>query len=235
MEQKDKILLLLSMQEHPENFSDEQLQQMLDGDPSLAELLTQLALTKRAFAKRDAAETRILVDKEWQKFADEYAVELEALETKSTERKQTFFKTPLFCKAAAMFIGILFIAGMTFAAIHLVRMINNPQSQTASTKPSVTVQSSTELPSSALPANTLKTDTLSPKRPIVFDDVPLEKMLSQIASCHGKEVEFRRVEARQLRFYFVWKQDEPIEDVLHRLNLFESVTIELKDNRIVVE
>jgi hypothetical protein len=48
-------------------------------------------------------------------------------------------------------------------------------------------------------------------------------------------VEFQNTDARQFRFYFVWKQDETLDVVLHRLNLFESITIELKDNKIVVE
>jgi len=33
----------------------------------------------------------------------------------------------------------------------------------------------------------------------------------------------------------VWKPNEGLEVTLHRLNLFESITIELKDNMIVVE
>jgi len=48
-------------------------------------------------------------------------------------------------------------------------------------------------------------------------------------------VEFQNTDARQLRFYFVWKQEETLEAVLHRLNLFESITVELKDNKIIIE
>ena len=60
-------------------------------------------------------------------------------------------------------------------------------------------------------------------------------MLPKIAAYYNKEVIFQNSDARQLRFYFVWKQDETLDIVLHRLNLFESITIELKDNKIVVE
>jgi len=48
-------------------------------------------------------------------------------------------------------------------------------------------------------------------------------------------VDFQNADARQLRFYFVWKQDETLDVVLHRLNLFESITVELKSDKIVVE
>lgn len=54
MEHEEKIRLLLSMQEDPNQYSDEQLHQMLADDPELAEMLDQLALTKRAFAKQEA-------------------------------------------------------------------------------------------------------------------------------------------------------------------------------------
>lgn len=60
-------------------------------------------------------------------------------------------------------------------------------------------------------------------------------MLPQIASYYNKEVDFQNVDARQFRFYFVWKQDETLGVVLHRLNLFESITVELKSDKIVVE
>ena len=39
----------------------------------------------------------------------------------------------------------------------------------------------------------------------------------------------------QLRFYFVWKPEEGLDVTLHRLNLFESITVELTDNKIVLE
>ena len=90
-------------------------------------------------------------------------------------------------------------------------------------------------PSPALSADTVKTDTTANAKPIVFDNVALDKMLPQIASYYNKEVDFQNDDARQLRFYFVWKQDETLDVVLHRLNLFESITVELKSDKIVVE
>ena len=62
MEKQDKIHLLLSMQEHPEQYTDEQLLQMLADDPELAEQLEQLALTKQTFVKHEADEEAVPVD-----------------------------------------------------------------------------------------------------------------------------------------------------------------------------
>ena len=200
-------------------------------DQLVAENQELLALTKRAFVKREVEKESVPVDEEWEKFAAEHADELEALE-KDEPRTATIKKlmgiVPY--KVAASIIGILFTAGVAFAAIHIVRMVSNPKPQAIQTEQTISAK-----PTSALPTDTVKTDTTANAKPIVFDNVALDKMLPQIASYYNKEVEFLNADARQLRFYFVWKQNETLEVVLHRLNLFESITIELKDNKIVVE
>ena len=200
-------------------------------DQLVAENQELLALTKQAFVKREVENESVPVDEEWQKFAAEHADELEALE-KDEPRTATITRLMgiLPYKVAASIIGILFTAGVAFAAIHIVRMVSNPKPQAIQTEQTISAK-----PTSALPTDTVKTDTTANAKPIVFDNVALDKMLPQIASYYNKEVEFQNADARQLRFYFVWKQDETLDVVLHRLNLFESITVELKSDKIVVE
>lgn len=202
-------------------------------DQLVAENQELLALTKQAIVKREVEKESVPVDEEWEKFAAEHAEELEALE-KDEPRTATIKKlmgiVPY--KVAASIIGILFTAGVAFAAIHIVRHfvgedVKSPTQEVRISNPSQ--------PSPALPADTVKTDTTANAKPIVFDNVALDKMLPQIASYYNKEVDFQNVDARQFRFYFVWKQDETLDVVLHRLNLFESITVELKSDKIVVE
>ncbi|MBO5171520.1 MAG: DUF4974 domain-containing protein [Prevotella sp.] len=200
-------------------------------DQLVAENQELLALTKQAFIKREVENESVPVDEEWQKFAAEHADELEALE-KDKPRTATITRLMgiLPYKVAASIIGILFTAGVAFAAIHIVRMVSNLKPQAIQTEQTISAK-----PTSALPTDTVKTDTTANAKPIVFDNVALDKMLPQIASYYNKEVEFQNADARQLRFYFVWKQDETLDVVLHRLNLFESITVELKSDKIVVE
>ena len=190
-----------------------------------------LALTKQAFIKREVENESIPVDEEWEKFAAEHADELEALE-KDEPRTATIKKLMEIVpyKVAAGIIGILFTVGVAFAAIHIARMVSHPKPQTMQAEQTISTK-----PTSVLPTDTIKTDTATTTMPIVFDNVSLDKMMPQIAAYYNKEVEFQNEDARQFRFYFVWKQEETLEVVLHRLNLFESITIELKDNKIVVE
>ena len=202
-------------------------------DQLVAENQELLALTKRAFVKREVEKESVPVDEEWEKFAAEHADELDALE-KDEPRTATITRLMgiLPYKVAASIIGILFTAGVAFAAIHIVRHFVGEDVKFPTQE--VRISNSSQ-PSPALPTDTIKTDTTTSTKPIVFDNVALDKMLPQIAAYYNKEVEFQNEDARQFRFYFVWKQDETLDVVLHRLNLFESITVELKSDKIVVE
>ena len=202
-------------------------------DQLVAENQELLALTKRAFVKREVEKESVPVDEEWEKFAAEHADELDALE-KDEPRTATITRLMgiLPYKVAASIIGILFTAGVAFAAIHIVRHFVGGDLKSPTQE--VRISNSSQ-PSPALPTDTVKTDTTTTTMPIVFDNVSLDKMMPQIAAYYNKEVEFQNEDARQFRFYFVWKQEETLEVVLHRLNLFESITVELKSDKIVVE
>ena len=200
-------------------------------DQLVAENLELLALTKQAFIKREVEKESVPVDEEWEKFAAEHADELDALEKDEPPTATIKKLMGLFpYKVAASIIGIVFTVGVAFAAIHIVRMVSHSKPQAMQAEQTISAK-----PTSTLPTDTIKTDTTTSTKPIVFDNVALDKMLPQIAAYYNKEVEFQNEDARQFRFYFVWKQEETLEVVLHRLNLFESITIELKDNKIVVE
>ena len=188
-------------------------------DQLVAENQELLALTKQAFVKREVEKESVPVD--------------EALgkdEPHTATIKKLMGIVPY--KVAASIIGILFTAGVAFAAIHIVRHFVGGDLKSPTQE--VRISNSSQ-PSPALPTDTVKTDTTTTTKPIVFDNVALDIMLPQIAAHYNKEVDFQNADARQLRFYFVWKQNETLDVVLHRLNLFESITVELKSDKIVVE
>ena len=200
-------------------------------DQLVAENQELLALTKRAFVKREVEKESVPVDEEWEKFATEHADELDALEKDEPPTAPIKKLMGLFpYKVAASIIGIVFTVGVAFAAIHIVRMVSHSKPQAMQAEQTISAK-----PTLTLPTDTINTDTTTSTKPIVFDNVALDKMLPQIAAYYHKGVDFQNADARQLRFYFVWKQNETLEVVLHRLNLFESITVELKSDKIVVE
>ena len=218
MEQNETIRRLLDMQEHPENYSEDQLRQIL-ADDETASLMEQLAQTKRAFIHRDMKEEEIPVDEEWEKIK----VKHEGWSAKSKEKSKWRIM-----KIAAAFIGVLIISGITYAVINVV---SHSGQHTQEAEETVAIVDAS-LPMQNASPSVAPNDTA---RAIVFDNVTLGEMLPQIAAHYQVAVDFRNSNARLLRFYFVWKQQEPIDTLLRRLNRFESMSVELKDNKIVVE
>lgn len=208
MEQNDKNRLLLDMHEHPENYTDEQLAAMLDD-----EMQKRLATAKRAMT--DVPEPD--VDAEWERFEQEHF---------APARNRRWLKV------AAMFIGVLMLSAFTYAAIHAVRA-HQPKKQQPATEQVETANHPVESSSTVA---IQPTDSLSSEEdPITFDNVSLETIINDIATRYQLQVEFRNEDARALRFYFVWQPDEELNEVLERLNLFESVNISKEGNTIVVE
>ena len=131
-------------------------------------------------------------------------------------------------KIAASFIGVLLISGIAFAAIHLVRSV------TGDVKfPTQETQISNSHQQEAV-AGTIAKDTVT-VRPVVYDNIPLEKMLPEIAAHYDVKVTFANDEARGLRFRFVWNPQQGIEQVVNDLNQFERLTVTLKEKLITID
>ncbi|MBR6962938.1 MAG: DUF4974 domain-containing protein [Prevotella sp.] len=135
-------------------------------------------------------------------------------------------------RQAAMFVGILLTAGVAFAAIHVVRQMNQTKQPTTVSK---TAESAFEKTAPMAPADTLSNDSTDMSQPVVFENAPLEQILNAMATHYGASVEFRNADARQLRFHFVWTTAEPLQRQIERLNLFESLHISTKGETIIVE
>ena len=250
MTEEKRIEWLLELQDHPEQLTDEQLQQIL-ADDEMCHLVQQLGFAKRAFKHDELKSNTPDVDAEWEKFAASHANELtniaraegklactmpckeeedeSQLDALDEEKPKSHFHIYLFShKIAASFIGLLLASGIAFAAIQVVRNISTPKPQLPSTEQVIDAK-----PVTSLPADTVKTDTI-PTEPYVFNNVPLDSMLTAIAVAHNMQVEFKNDAARQLRFHFVWKREDSLSRVVEKLNTFEAVNIGMEDNKLVV-
>lgn len=226
MTEEKRIEWLLELQEHPEQLTDEQLQQIL-ADDEMRQLVQQLGFAKRAF-KHDALKNDTPdVEGEWEKFAASHSEELEILDEGEYKPRLRAYLTPR--KIAASFIGVLLASGIAFAAIQVVRNISTPKPQQPTTEQTTDID-----PATSLPADTVKADTI-PVEPYIFNNVPLDSMLTAIAAAHGVGVEFENEAARQLRFHFVWKREDSLTRVLEKLNTFETVNIGMEDKTLVVK
>ena len=246
MTEEKRIEWLLELQEHPEQLTDEQLQQIL-ADGEMRQLVKQLSFAKRAF-KHDAIKNDTPdVEGEWKKFAASHANELtnaaraegkhactmpckeeedeSQLVALDEEKPKSHFHIYLFRhNIAASFIGVLLVSGIAFASIQVVRNISTPKPQ----------QPTTDIaPVTFLPADKVQADTISVE-PYIFNNVPLDSMLTAIATAHGVGVKFENEAVRQLRFHFVWKREDSLSRVVEKLNTFETVNIVEEDKTLVV-
>ena len=247
MTEEKRIEWLLELQEHPEQLTDEQLQQIL-ADDEMRQLMQQLGFAKRAF-KHDALKNDTPdVEGEWEKFAASHSEELEILDEGEYKPRLRAYLAPR--KIAASFIGVLLASGIAFAAIQVVRNISTPKPQQPTTE-QTTIEPVTSLPTdtlwfrqdsksqstiepvTSLPADTVKADTI-PVEPYIFNNVPLDSMLTAIAVVHNMQVEFENESARELRFHFVWKREDSLDRVVEKLNTFEAVNIGMEDKTLVV-
>ena len=225
MTEEKRIEWLLELQKHPEQLTDEQLQQIL-ADDEMRQLVQQLGFAKRAFKHEVLKNDTPDVEGEWEKFAASHSEELEILDEGEYKPCLRAYLAPR--KIAASFIGVLLASGIAFAAIQVVRNISTPKPQLPTTEQVIDTKQVT-----SLPADTVKTDTI-PTEPYVFNNVPLDSMLTAIAVAHNMQVEFENEAARHLRFHFVWKREDSLSRVVEKLNTFEAVNIGMEDKTLVV-
>lgn len=208
----DNIRQLLEMLDNPEAYTEQEIQDIINRDEDTRETYRMMAEAKRS-SRQHQANKPIDVDAAWQKF------------NQKIQPQQHSFG---WMKIAASFIGVLLVSGIAFAAIQIVRYT---QQHTPKTEEVIY----TPKPANVTPADTLTTDTIATPQPIIYDNIPLEKMLSEIAAHYDAKVTFINDEARLLRFYFVLYPQKGIDKVVSDLNKFERLNITLNDNQITVK
>ena len=217
MERDEKIQLLLDMQEHPEQFSGQALQTMLD-DPEVRELMEATAQLKQAMISEELkvkSEESATADIEWQRFAQTHLTE------QKPERS--------WLKIAATFIGILMMSGIAFAAIHIIRNFSN-----AGIEPQKTIQETTTANPHQLPADTLKTDSIPPKV-VRYDEATLEQILTDMADYYGLTLNWKSEEAKTLRLFYIWNKQQSAVEAIRSMNSFERIRLEMSDSILTAD
>ena len=208
----ENIRQLLEMLDNPEAYTEQEIQDIINRDEDTRETYRMMVEAKRSSRQRQA-DKPVDVDAAWQKF------------NQKVQPKQHSFG---WIKIAASFVGVLLVSGIAFAAIQIVRYA---QQHTPKTEEVI----NTPKPANVTPTDTLTTDTIATPQPIIYDNIPLEKMLPEIAAHYDANVTFVNDEAPQLRFRFVWNPQKGIDQVVSDLNQFERLTVTLNDNQITVE
>ena len=218
----ENIRQLLEMLDHPEAYTEQEIHDIINRDEDTRETYRLMVEAKRSSRNRQD-ETPVDVDAAWQRFAKQ-------------NKTQTSILNSQIKKMAASFIGVLLISGIAFAAIHIVRHYVGGDVPTPPQETQIVEANQQVALDDTVKVET--TDTIAPRatmEPVVYDNVPLEEMLPEIAAHYKATVNFANDKARQLRFRFVWNPQQDIDQVVSDLSQFESLTVTLKDNQITVE
>lgn len=128
----------------------------------------------------------------------------------------------LYRKIAAAFAGAILMAGLLFAAVRPFFNISNEEDPTASV-------------TTPFPPREGQGEGLLQEGPVVFQDAPLDSILTVVAQHYGKVVLFRNEEVRTMRLIMTWQPTDSLSSLIGRLNLFEGLQLTLQADTLIVE
>ncbi|MCR5077619.1 MAG: DUF4974 domain-containing protein [Prevotella sp.] len=221
---------LLDMVEHPDRYTDEQLDELLQDDEirQTYQLMADAA-SAYEYGRTDGNPSAETVEEEWQKVLTHGA---QAHPARHNRRQ-----------IVAAVIGIVMVSGIALATVGIVRSgwrpsaahndmtANHAQTQrTASQKDETADTAATfplskeqeELPGKALP-------------PRQFDDVTLQDIVQEMADYYRVKTVSHNPEVGQLRLRYLWHRDESVERAVETLNMFEKVQLTYADSTITIE
>ena len=218
---EEKIKRLLDAQEHPEHYTDEELCEIIHDAQPLAQL-------KRALAKERAEDEDIDVEKAWKAFSQSHP---------ESSHPLSRHRIPRWLRMAAVFLGCVFLAGVTFAAMTRLGWIQSPF---AEEKPEVAQRAPV---TAALRDTTSTADSITPKQetkkpaPVVkvFDNTTLSDILSAMGQYYGLKVIYRSESAKAIRLHFEWNQAKSIDANIAILNGFQQISITRNGDTLNVE
>lgn len=218
---KDNIDRLLDALEHPENYSDAEIEQLLT-DPEARDVYDMLQKT----ADASASVPEINLDEEWRRF-----------EAKQPKRRLLIFRWLFFVtsrNAAAVVIALVGTLAVVAATIGVTHYFN-ANKEMAQTKKSEPQKQTAIADSKVAPTDTIPAETTPLPETIVFKGENLEKILADMSGYYGVTVKFNQDAAKSLQLYFEWDQSLPLNEVVEQLNNFEQINITLTDKALTVK
>lgn len=218
---KDNIDRLLNALEHPENYSDAEVEQLL-ADPEAREVYNMLRKT----ADASAPVPEINLDDEWRRF--------EAKQPKGRPnilRRLSFMVSRNAAAVVIALVGTLAVVAATIGVTHYFNA-NKEMAQIEQTEP----QRQTAIAdSNVAPTDTIPAETTPLPETIVFKGENLERILADMAEYYGATVKFSQASAKSIQLYFEWEQSLPLNEVVQQLNNFEQINITLIDKVLTVK
>ena len=213
MNKDEKRMMLFDMQEHPEKYTDEQIEHLL-ADEEVKDFLRSLAMARMAGKK--ATPKKVDVDKAWKEFSN------------GSYRNRM--------KIAASIVGIIFLSGVALAAVQngWFKFSTSDKATEDKAVTELTVDSK-PLANDSLKAITAENKDSLDIKPVVFDNAELGTILTQMADFYHVKVEYMNTNTQHVRLFFNWNKTKTLEQNLELLNAFDRIQIEYVEGTLMVK
>ncbi len=229
--------MLLNLLEHPEKYSETQKDELL-GDKEVNELYQQLIETRQSldFAMSKEKMKMPSIDAEWEKLKEEKQQKEEMSQNAETQQTAKLFSLWSPMRKVAAVAAVLFVSGITFAAIHLVTRSHQP-SDNSNTELVASQKDSIQQVSAPQKSNIEeKTDSASlAQLPLVYENAELQNILTPIAGHFHLQVTYQNESARHIRLFLQLEKNMSLDDIIELLNHFENVNIRHEGQTLIVE
>lgn len=215
----NKTDLLFQMLEQPERYSEAQWQEIL-ADDECRELYTLMAKVKSTAPSPEVSGETI--DAEWERL--------------SQPQRPRATIIPLWRKVAATAAIALALFGVSYAAVKtgFFGLQKQTTEEATAVKPETPAVTADTAPETIEQSTDSLTATVMAE-PQLYDNVPLEQMLAELAAYYHVDVEYRSDDVRSLRLYYEWEPDYSLDMVVDMLSHFESLSISREGNKLIVE
>lgn len=227
MNKEEKLMMLFDIQEHPERYTDEQIENLL-ADEEVKTFFQAQAMARMAGKK--AKPEKVAVDEAWKKFSECHQLESEkGTKTSSSRRKM---------KIAASIIGVVFLSGVAWATAIHQGWVKGFSSFEESSHINKVEQTSA---STSLSADSVKVTAMDMKKdstdmkPMIFDNAELKDVLTLFASFYQVKVEYQNAEAQHVRLFFNWDKQRSLQQNIEILNAFDRINISYSNGTLKVE
>lgn len=204
---------LLKMTERPQDYTDEELQKLMS-DPEMREYYELMVSAEAGFALRKE-----------KNHGDR------SRDSAGQNHGPVSMILPMilslgnrFMRIAAMFIVVMMLSGIAFAAYRLVVGIDDKS-------PIQEVQTANPTQQ----AGTLQQAQTNPASIRTFENAELQQILKELSDYYHVSVEYRNEQSRHIRLYTKWDTTAPLQQIIELLNGFEKVSVRLIDNQIIAE
>ena len=214
----DKYELVLDIIEHPDNYTSEQLQEIMSDSETRK---IYILLCKIDSAIKVGSDAGIDVDSEWNSFS----------KISNLRCRRPFFR---FGSRAASISAIIFTSVVAVAAGIAVTMKvlsreAHPAASEVAERPKATLSATAD--TIKPPADTVRFALT----PVMFEDVPLETIMEKVTAVYDVKVKFNTPEVASLHLYYRLDPTLTLDEVLSQLNTFEQINIRQNGNILNID